>query len=118
MVRFNSSRHRMSYCRIGEGSDVYLIRSGSILVCHCARGGFTCQVGEEQKMIDHLVRHRRAGDLVPDRAIRRLSAERDGIPYKTDVQRAMESYAFDTLQLDMIGVERPEDLLDRGDESL
>lgn len=94
----------MSYCRFGEGSDVYVIRSADRLVCFCSKGGFACAVGEEQQMIDHLARHEAAGDLVPYQAIRRLESERDGIPFMTEVE----------LALDTIGLESPEDLLQPG----
>lgn len=84
----------MSYCRIGESdSDVYLIRhvNGS-LVCYCDHPGNEALF--EAEMIKHLEAHRQRGDKVPQRAIDRLVAERDGLPYKTDVQLAMEEFDF------------------------
>lgn len=46
-------------------------------------------VDTEQQMIDHLLAHRAAGHTVPQKAIDRLTAERDGMPYQTDVQREL-----------------------------
>lgn len=40
----------------------------------------------EQEMIDHLLAHREAGHTVPQKALDRLTAERDGVPYQTDVE--------------------------------
>lgn len=80
----------MSYCRIGEDSDVYLIRSGDMLVCYCALEGNEQET--EEGMISHLVDHQERGHKVPQRAIARLNAERLGIPYKTDVELALEEF--------------------------
>lgn len=94
----------MSYCRRGENSDVYVIRSGDHLVCFGHEPAFACF--SEQDMIDHLFAHRTAGDVIPQRAFDRLSAERDGLPYKTDVE-----HALDTLNLDAVGVESADEFL-------
>lgn len=59
-------------------------------------------VGEEQQMIDHLLRHRSVGDKVPHYALGRLEKE-------------LADHSFESLELDEIGLERPEDLLDEGD---
>jgi hypothetical protein len=77
----------MSYCRQGEDSDVYVIRSGDQLVCYCNVGSFHCF--SEQDMITHLRDHEAEGLKVPQRAYDRLEAERQGNPYETDVQRAL-----------------------------
>lgn len=89
----------MSYCRYGEGdSDVYVIRTfdGS-LYCYCSGKGQ--QQRSEQGMIDHLREHVARGDMVPDRAFVRLTAERDGLDYKTDVQIALDELRFKGLEL-------------------
>lgn len=83
---------QVSYCRIGEfDSDVYVIRhvNGS-LVCYCDLGDNSHLL--EQGMIDHLEHHQEIGHRVPQRALDRLKAERDGKPYKTDVELAMEEF--------------------------
>lgn len=82
----------MSYCRNdGVESDVYLIRhvNGS-LVCYCDHPGSEQLL--EQPMIDHLQEHVARGEKVPQRAFDRLAAERDGTPYKTDVQLALDEF--------------------------
>lgn len=85
----------MSYCRNdgGETSDVYVIKHvGGFLACYCCLGDN--QHDTPQGMIDHLAHHRARGDKVPERAFERLRAERDGKPYKTDVQLALEEFNF------------------------
>ena len=78
----------MSYCRTGEDSDIYVYRKRpNLLVCHSETGSF--EASTEQEMIEHLLLHRRRGQRVPERALDRLKAERDGIPYETDVERAL-----------------------------
>ena len=84
----------MSYCRIGElDSDVYLIRhvNGS-LVCYCDYPGNECLL--EDEMISHLREHQARSQAVPQRVFDRLEAERDGRPYRTDVQLALEEFRF------------------------
>lgn len=80
----------MSYCRIGEDSDVYVIRDMSgMLQCFC---NLVMNYHErEEEMISHLLIHRSFGHKVPQRAIDRLQAERLGLPYKTDVEQALEA---------------------------
>lgn len=95
----------MSYCRVGEDSDVYVIRHvNGFLICYQHEPAYECR--SEQSMICHLTIHRNAGDRVPQRALDRLEAERDGRPFKTDVM-----VALDSLHLDRLGVENPNDLL-------
>lgn len=77
----------MSYARVSEGSDVYVVRTGTHVTCYCGDEGG--QDRDEQGMLDHLLGHLVAGEKVPQRALDRLRAERDGIPYETDVQRAI-----------------------------
>lgn len=90
---------------MGEDSDVYVIKHvGGHLVCYDANLAFECET--EADMICHLTDHRNAGDKVPQRAFARLEAERDGRPWKTDVQHALEE-----LNLDQIGYEIPGQLL-------
>lgn len=81
----------MSYCRIGEGSDVYVIRHvNGMLVCYC------CLPDNEhdgpEGMITHLIDHRQLGHEVPQRALDRLNAERLHLPFKTDVEQALEDF--------------------------
>lgn len=79
----------MSYARIGEfGSDVYVYRdTAGVLFCQSVGKAFGCT--DEQEMIDHLRSHRRRGQNVPQRALDRLEAERDGLPWETDVEAAL-----------------------------
>lgn len=87
---------------------MYVVRQKSpdVLFCyHNDLGSYMART--EQEMINHLQQHRERGEKVPERAFERLIAERDGIPYKTDVDRMLES-----LNLDQIGFESPEKLLD------
>ena len=67
----------MSYCRFSEdGSDVYVIGTGDGFQCYCNEpGNFT---DTEEGMIAHLSMHKRAGLLVPDRAVHRLWSEVGG----------------------------------------
>lgn len=81
----------MSYCRIGEDSDVYVIRHVSgMLVCYCLLPDN--EFDTEEGMISHLIDHKMLGHKVPDRALARLNAERLGLPYKTDVEQALEDF--------------------------
>jgi hypothetical protein len=80
----------VSYCRNdGVTSDVYVIRhfNGS-LCCYCSYAGN--EQWDEQGMIDHLREHIARGEKVPDVAFQRLTAERDGYEFKTDVQIALD----------------------------
>lgn len=68
----------MSYCRMGEDSDVYIIYNiqGYYECVACKLGDkthYTCDI--PQDMLDHLLVHNRAGHKVPDRAIDRLVGE-------------------------------------------
>lgn len=82
----------MSYCRNdGVDSDVYVIRHvNGMLVCYCCLPDNEHERPEE--MITHLLNHRSLGHKVPDRALDRLNAERFGLPYKTDVEQALEDF--------------------------
>lgn len=78
----------MSYCRISEGSDVYVVGTrqdgqDGIECVSCEydeRGYFWA--ASPSSMIAHLLVHRLRGDRVPDRALDRLRDERDGIPHQ------------------------------------
>jgi len=61
----------MSYCRISDGSDVYVI--GSNVGLECIGCNFVCDTPAE--MLAHLFEHRRSGDCVPQSAITRLCRE-------------------------------------------
>jgi hypothetical protein len=97
----------VSYCRIGEDSDVYVVKN----LDHFG-GGWTCFCDSRfhgntyDAIIMHLIEHRRIGDKVPERVFDRLYAEQAGRPWKTDVELALEE-----LNLDQIGLESPEALL-------
>ena len=76
----------MSYARFAEDSDVYVYAraAGGI---ECARCRFIADTNEpprnnavmvdEDEMIGHLEKHRRAGHRVPNDAFVRLRADRD-----------------------------------------
>ena len=79
----------MSYCRMSENSDVYLVATGegersfwSCVGCHLARRQILGQVevawtelATLQEALQHLYKHRAEGDKVPGRAIKRLRKE-------------------------------------------
>jgi len=82
----------LSYARQGEGSDVYVYRGGALF----CMGGFhsawlTYETASEAEMLEHLHRHMDAGDEVPETALLRLIAERDGVPYETEVERVLKA---------------------------
>lgn len=70
----------MSYCRIGEDSDVYVIRSGDRWICHCDL--VLNEADRPEEMISHLLRHRSFRHKVPQHAIERLNADRFDLPYR------------------------------------
>lgn len=82
----------MSYCRPGEDSDLYIYTNGYRIFVYGDREHKSFDVGSEQAVLDYLAELAKGGALVPQRAIDRLTAERDGLPYKTDVQRALEEF--------------------------
>lgn len=80
----------MSYARPGEGSDVYVYRGGALFCIGGFHSGWlTYETDSETEMLEHLHRHMDAGDEIPEKALERLAAERDGVPYETDVERAL-----------------------------
>lgn len=90
----------MSYCRFAwDDSDVYVIgtRRGSQDGFECVGCQIEADLGgswyfatTEQEMIDHLEYHRSEFDhVVPQYAIDRLEAERDGQPYTTFVEQTL-----------------------------
>lgn len=64
----------MSYCRMGNDSDVYLIATfGGKWNCFCR---VPCVVTDSvEDTLAHLLNHKARGDKVPDYAIRRLQNE-------------------------------------------
>ena len=76
----------MSYARFAEDSDVYVYASAGGGI-ECARCRFITDTKEpprnnavmvdEDEMIAHLEKHRRAGHRVPNDAFDRLRADRD-----------------------------------------
>lgn len=71
----------MSYCRYGPNSDVYVIRTfGGDLECLGCRLTYErfyphFSTTSELAMVGHLIDHRAAGHLVPERTFVRLAAE-------------------------------------------
>jgi hypothetical protein len=63
----------MSYCRMGEDSDVYVYHSvfGG-MVCVCVRNP---PLMTKPQMVEHLLEHRDDGWQVPQRALDRLYRE-------------------------------------------
>lgn len=83
----------MSYCRIGEGSDVYVYADGGGITCvGCSLEQASLTLPDAMEMLDHLITHRRYGEQVPDHAIDRLAAEAAGFAFPTDVELALEEY--------------------------
>lgn len=69
----------MSYCReLDDESDVYVFATTGGLQCYSGwRHDFFTPLRE--KMIEHLLEHRKAGDKVPERALVSLREEvKDG----------------------------------------
>lgn len=64
----------MSYCRIGEDSDVYVIRTGDFFQITLT-GGAIWSLGTSQEALDLLRIVQKAGYTVPDRAMTRLQAQ-------------------------------------------
>lgn len=73
----------MSYARFGDGkfaprSDVYVYLDAGGYLCCCG-----CKLNEDwehystQAILDHLDRHRRAGDVVPDYCSKELKEDRE-----------------------------------------
>ena len=70
----------MSYCRMSEGSDVYVIatwdpkdKGPAWWCCGCQRSNNFVRTREA--MLAHLYQHRKDGDRVPEHAIERLLKE-------------------------------------------
>lgn len=94
----------MSYCRFGEGSDVYVYTDGAhIYCCGCRLGevrdaegdGVDASFVTPAEMLAHLERHRAVGDMVPQHAMDRLVREAAGERVKTDVMAALEELQDD-----------------------
>lgn len=79
----------VSYCREGEDSDFYVYTDGETINCHGPDVSAYFAVEDKQQVIDWLMDQVRLGLLVPVRVFERLSAERDGLHYETDVERGM-----------------------------
>lgn len=66
----------MSYCRWGAGSAVYVYPADrGIVCCGCSMGEGDDFVAQHDGMLTHLKEHMEQGDLIPDYAIDRLTAE-------------------------------------------
>ena len=72
----------MSYCRVGEDSDVYVISDVSHGVPTCYSCGIIPLYPKD--MVLHLIQHIRDGDKVPDRAFQRLLNEIEDGTYEQD----------------------------------
>lgn len=68
----------MSYARFGEGSDVYVFLSaaGAFVCCGCSLcESVSVDFDHTAALIEHLERHREAGDKVPQSCVDGLLAE-------------------------------------------
>lgn len=66
----------MSYCRMSDDSDVYIIGYGDgVECCGCTMDPKRSFYGSNSEMIAHLREHKRTGDKVPKHAIERLLRE-------------------------------------------
>lgn len=73
----------MSYCRISNESDVYVIRDiTGQWACFCDPAS-TFVADTRRKMYMHLLEHRAAGHRVPERVFERLRVEDDRDHYMT-----------------------------------
>lgn len=97
----------MSYCRFGwDGSDVYVYGSvhGGIECCGCHLDeGGSQNFETPEKMIEHLIVHRKAGDYVPEYAILRLWNDIEGAdePVRPEPEPLAEySVQFDKIRED------------------
>ena len=69
----------MSYCRMSEGSDLYIYEdvTDGLMCCGCPLiqpwGSFRC--GTPAEMLEHIKEHQAKGDSVPQHAIDRLTEE-------------------------------------------
>lgn len=66
----------MTYCRRGEDSDVYVVKSGDRWICFCKLVKNEAERPED--MITHLLIHRSLLHKVPQQAIDRLQRDRLG----------------------------------------
>lgn len=65
----------MSYCRVGADSDVYVIdHVDGGMACYCGRPEAD-RLMTKPEMLGHLLAHRDRGDVVPQRALDRLTSE-------------------------------------------
>ncbi len=68
----------MAYARFSRDSDVYVYEDGRGYLC-CMRCQFSetheTRTKSRREMIEHLERHRRAGEKVPDDALEELRVE-------------------------------------------
>lgn len=69
----------MSYCRFGEGSDVYMFSDGTEWECCGCKlnDGGSIGLATLTAAIEHLEKHIAAGHKVPENAIARLKAEKN-----------------------------------------
>ena len=67
----------MSYCRMGDESDVYVFKStfGYIECCYCPLESKSVQLETRKQALAHLIKHRRHGHQVPQEVFDRLQAE-------------------------------------------
>jgi hypothetical protein len=93
----------VSYARFASDSDVYVYAStaGGIECCRCrliADGHEPPRndavMVDEDEMIAHLEKHRRAGHRVPDYAFDQLKADRDALPKRKAPRRSRGFIGF------------------------
>lgn len=84
----------MSYCRFGEGSDVYLYTSNGSLNLHGPGADdsrtFSCTEKGLLECLAFMLDLRSQGYEIRERALDRLRAEVKGEPFRTDVQVALD----------------------------
>lgn len=82
----------MSYCRLGEESDIYLYGTGKELILHYNNSAevFPANQKGRENCLAFLLNLQEEGYRVLPRAIERLEAEINGVPFKTDIQLALE----------------------------
>ena len=74
----------MSYCRIGDDSDVYLILTGPGFVCNLRNGHTAWIANTREEVLNNLVSMKTRGYKIPQTAIEQLKREiaSDNVSYK------------------------------------
>lgn len=86
----------MAYCRWGEdGSDFYIYTDGDEIHVYGPQGisqRFPAADDKKDEILSWLVAQVSMGHRVPEYVFLRLQDERDGKPYRTRVQRALDEF--------------------------